>query len=147
LPQSTTLGIGPAGNGEQSMHSPIRRTIRILYEACFPYRTVTGDKRGNDILSAIQIGECDLRIAGRTASADRRVRMTLSATVAVECGTETGTSFSRDGPAHGVNFHEVNHCIVEKRLKIGTEPGQSSTGSWSSTTRPGIVLGRNCAWN
>src|ERR1700740_639865 len=66
------------------MNASIWRAIRIAHESRFPNWSVDSDERWQHVLGARCRCGPNLRIAGRTASSDRRLRMASGATIEVE---------------------------------------------------------------
>lgn len=81
-----------------------------------------------------------MRIRGRTAPADRRLRMTLRTTVAIERRSQAGSGFSRYASTDRIYFHEGPNRLVEEGLFVGTQSGKQSPRSRGTTTWPRIVL-------
>ena len=71
----------------------VRRGTPLAIAMCM----LTSEARAQDaerVRSAIQVGQPNLRVRGRTASTHRRVRMTLRATVAIERRSQARAGFS-----------------------------------------------------
>src|SRR5579864_1780162 len=97
LRQHATLGVRTSRDGEYSMNATIRNRSalrHVHHESCLAHRSIRGNKGGNCIGRSVHRGQRYLRVwdgilrtfESWTAAADRRLRMTLRAAVAVECG-------------------------------------------------------------
>src|SRR5262249_11323416 len=96
------------GNGEQIVHSAVRRAVRVEDKARFPDRPVGREEGGEEVGGPGGVGNADLRIRAWTASADRRLGVAKKTAVAIERRAQTCQWLAAQGSPDG-------NCLAKKR--------------------------------
>src|SRR5580765_2742947 len=88
--------VNAAGDRKQVMHAAVRCAISIVDETRFQHWPVRLQEWRDGVGRAVQIGNSNLWVLGRTASTDSRLRMAQQAAVAVECRSQASQRFAAE---------------------------------------------------